>query len=83
MQNPTMGRLVVAGLQELQTLFGAHDQFVGHVCNVSFRYLMFVNRYGTAARLLSLRIISISGDLLNVILSLIMDRKLHNVDLLG
>ena len=34
--NPTMGRLVVAGLQELRTLFGTYEQFISCFCNVYF-----------------------------------------------
>ena len=29
-----MGKLVVVGLQDLRTLFGTYEQFVGRLCNV-------------------------------------------------
>ena len=50
MQNPTMGCLVVAGLQELRTLFGTYEQFVTLLWNVFHKLLIFVDLYGTAPR---------------------------------
>ena len=32
-KRPTMGNIVVVGFQELRTLFGTSEQFVGHLCN--------------------------------------------------
>ena len=29
-----MGKLVVVGFQDLRTLFGTYEQFVGRLCNV-------------------------------------------------
>ena len=46
-----MEDLVVIGLQELKTLFRTYEYFLGHLCNLFFRSLMFVDLYAKATRI--------------------------------
>ena len=45
-----MGNIVIVGLGELRTLFGACEQFVGGLWKHKFQALMIVDFYGMAPR---------------------------------